>query len=122
MKEYKFDDYDLILSNDPCDIFHHYNVKEMHGLSLKECESYNSTVDDAYIAGLCNTDPHQSSRHFVFINTSRCTDDIKTMGLVMHELFHLSLELFEFDVRNQEEEIITFAESESYKIVKCISH
>jgi hypothetical protein len=100
-----YPEYDLILSTDPCDIFKHYGVKEMHGLSLKECEAYDNTTEDSYISGWCNLSP--SGKPFVFINLSRCTDDVKTTGLVMHE-----------------EDIISFAENETYKVVnnfiKCL--
>ena len=110
MNNIKFDKYDLLLSYDPCDIFTYYNIDEMHGLNLKDCKSYNNTTKDSYIAGWCNYTPN-SDRHFVFINLSRCNNEIETFGLIMHELMHLS-----FDLHKKEEDIITWAENESYKI------
>lgn len=112
-----YPEYDLILSTDPCDIFKHFGVKEMHGLSLKECEAYNNTAEDSYISGWCNLSP--SGKPFVFINLSRCTDDVKTTGLVMHEMTHLF-----WNINDEEEDIISFAENETYKVVnnfiKCL--
>ena len=118
MKIFSFTLYTLILSYDPCDVFKFYKVTEMHGLNLEDCENYNNTTEDAYIAGLSNVSPIDG-KQFVFINLSRCTDDIKTFGLVMHEMMHLSIDLHDNDLY-QEEEIITWAELESYKVFKLI--
>ena len=118
MKRIIRDEYDLLLSYNPCDIFTYYNVNEMHGLNLKDCKSYNNTTKDAYFAGWCNHIPN-SDRHFVFINLSRCNTKIETFGLIMHELMHQSFALHKYDM-DKEEEIITWAEMESYKIYKII--
>jgi hypothetical protein len=107
--------YDLLLSYDPCDIFNYYNVDEMHGLNLHDCVNHNNTNQSAYIAGWCNLIPN-SDRHYVFINLSRCNTDIETFGLIMHELMHLS-----FDLHTDEEEIITWAENESYQVFEIIT-
>ena len=40
-------------------------------------------------------------------------------GLIMHELMHQSFALHKYDV-NKEEEIITWAEEESYELFKLI--
>ena len=116
---FKFTLYTLILSYNPCDVFKHFNVTEMHGLTLSDCEKYNNTIEDAYIAGLSNVSPIDG-KQFVFINLSRCTDDTKTFGLVMHEMMHLSFDLHNDDL-SKEEEIITWAELESYKVFKLIN-
>jgi hypothetical protein len=107
--------YDLLLSYDPCDIFNYYNVDEMHGLNLHDCVNHNNTNQSAYIAGWCNLIPN-SDRHYVFINLSRCNTDIETFGLIMHELMHLS-----FDLHTDEEELITWAEKESYQVFEIIT-
>jgi hypothetical protein len=122
----KFTFYTLLLSYNPCDLFTHFNVTEMHGLSLAECEAHSNTTEIAYIAGLCNYVPKLSgdyskdNENFVFINLSRCTDDIHTMGLVMHEMMHLSGEKFNGCWDSDEENMITFAEEEAYKVVEII--
>ena len=118
MNIFSFTLYTLILSHDPCDVFKFYKVTEMHGLNLADCENYNNTAEDTYIAGLSNVSPIDG-KPFVFINLSRCTDDTKTFGLIMHEMMHLSLDLHNNDL-SQEEEIITWAELESYKVFKLI--
>ena len=86
--------YILLLSYNPCDIFDYFSVDEMHGLSYTECDAYANTKDSAYIAGWSNFVPKVSGEYisnddrFVFINLSRCTDPVKTMGLIMHHLMH----------------------------------
>jgi len=122
---FKFESYTLILSHNPCDIFTYYNVEEMHGLNLEDCKNYNNTPQDAYIAGLCNFVPKPDNNYkngdpkFLFINLSRCTDDIKTFGLIMHELMHQSFDVHNDDI-SKEEEIITWAELEAYKIFEIV--
>ena len=116
---FEFTLYTLILSHDPCDVFKFYKVTEMHGLNLADCEKYNNTIQDAYIAGLANVSPIDG-KQFVFINLSRCIDDTKTFGLVMHEMMQLSFDLHNDDL-SKEEEIITWAELESYKVFKLIN-
>jgi hypothetical protein len=117
MAVYYFATYVLLMSYNPCDVFKYYNVTEMHGLNLADCNSYNNTNDDAYIAGLSNQDPNDSTKRFVFINLSRCNNDIETMGLVMHEMMHHS-----FTLHKDEEDIITWAENESYEVLNIINY
>jgi hypothetical protein len=115
--------YILLLSYNPCDVFTYYNVDEMHGLSLVECNAYHNTPDSAYIAGWCNYAPQEDGIYekgdpkFVYINLTRCTTDIETFGLIMHELMHQS-----FDMHDDEEDIITWAEEESYKVFEIVKH
>jgi hypothetical protein len=107
-------DYLLLLSHNPCDVFTYFNVNEMHGLSLKECQAYNNTIVDSYIAGWSNFTPRMGLR-FVFINLSRCVSDIETFGLIIHELMHQS-----FYMHLEEEEIITWAELEAYEVFEIV--
>ena len=116
MKILSRSNYDLLLSYSPCDIFTHYNVTEMHGLNLYDCVNHNNNTQQAYIAGWCNFIPN-SERHYIFINLSRCNTDIETFGLIMHELMHLS-----FDFHTDEEELITWAENESYEVFELIKN
>jgi hypothetical protein len=113
-----FEHFDLLISSNPCDIFRYYNVTELHGLTIKDCESYKNTETDAYIAGFCNLSPE--GKPFLFINLSRCTDDVHTFALIFHEAMHLSSILFDGDWENREEEMITFAEEEAHNIFKII--
>lgn len=118
--------YVLLLSYNPCDIFHYYNVKEMHGLSLLECEAHSNTVDSAYIAGWSNFVPKASGEYianddrFIFINLSRCTNPVKTTGLIMHEMMHHSLWMHSYNAETREEDIITWAEEETYEVYAIV--
>lgn len=120
------DGYTLLLSTDPCEVFYYFNVKEMHGLNLKDCELHQNTKQSSYIAGWCNFIPKENKEYcetdkrFVFINLSRCTDSVKTTGLIMHELCHQALFRFNYDAE-KEEEIITWAENETYEIYKYVN-
>ena len=117
--------YILLLSYNPCDIFTYFNVEQMHGLNAIDCAAHKNTTESAYIAGWCNFIPKESGEYidddprFVFINLSRCTDSVSTFGLIMHELMHQSFALHKYDV-NKEEEIITWAEEETYEVFKLI--
>ena len=118
--------YVLLLSYSPCEVFTYFNVKEMHGLSYIECDAYANTKDSAYIAGWSNFVPKASGDYldnddrFVFINLSRCTDPVKTFGLIMHELMHHSFWRHSYMAEAKEEEIITWAEEESYKVYDIV--
>lgn len=119
----KYDLYTFICSYDPADIFRYYGVKQMHGLKLADCLMYNNTVHDAYIAGLCNVNPHNRDELFVFINLSRCPTVVDTIILLFHEFTHLASNVFNYEWIEKEEEMITFAETETlrnYKIVKLL--
>ena len=114
--EYK--SYRLLLGDHPSDVFNYFGVKELHGLSLTESIEHNNTKDSAYIAGLCNISP-TDEKPFVFINLSRCINDVSTTALVFHEMMHLSFELFEYSY-DTEEEMITYAENETYKTISIM--
>ncbi len=114
-----FEDFDLFLSETPCEIFDYFGMEEIHGLNRKDCLDYKNNKEDSYIAGWCNYRPG-SERPFVFINLSRCTEDIKTMGLIFHEMMHLSGIVFNGDWKNKEEEMIEFAEIQAYKVFEIV--
>ena len=118
MRVYNFT-YQLILSHKPCDIFKHFGVNELHGLSLKDCQEYKNTNQDAYIAGLCNFVP-ETNKMFIFLNTSRMNNCKEKMALIFHEAMHLSLEMHNHDVNQREEQIIGWAEAEANKIFDLI--
>jgi hypothetical protein len=97
----------------------------MHGLNAKDCAAHENTTKSAYIAGWSNFVPKESGEYtdddprFVFINLSRCTDDVNTFGLIMHELMHHSFFLHDYNM-DREEEIITWAEEESYEVFNLV--
>jgi len=108
--------YELILATDPCEVFKHFGVEEMHGLTLAECQAYNNTKEDAYIAGLCNVNPHNMKDLFVFINLSRCNNDVETIILLFHEFIHLASNLHAGNWAEKEEEMLLIAETETLKV------
>jgi hypothetical protein len=114
MYEYDRGQYLLLMSECPCDVFDYFDVDYMHGLNVFDCKDHLNNTEQAYIAGWCNVSP-VDGKHFVFINLSRCTNDIHTTALVMHEMMHMSFELHE-----DEEELITWAEQEAIEIVSLI--
>jgi hypothetical protein len=118
--------YTLLLSRNPADLFTYFNVDEMHGLNAIDCAAHKNTTKDSYIAGLSNFVPKESGKYdendqrFVFINLSRCTDSLSTFGLIIHEMMHHSFFIHNYDM-DLEEEIITWAENESYEVYKIIT-
>lgn len=105
-KQYK--DFLLIIGKSS-DIFDYFGVEELHGLKRSECYD---TPDNAYIAGLCNQFPDDSSKQFLFINEIRIGRSYKDVLLIMHETMHLSLEVNGHNLEDgdKEEETITYAE------------
>jgi hypothetical protein len=101
-------DYQLILGKDHLDFWTICGRKEMHGLKKGD-----------QIDGLCNYLPDKNL--FVYINLSKCIDDIKTTGLVFHEMMHCSGYLHDGCWDSHEEQMITFAEEETYEIVDIIN-
>jgi len=119
VKVFNYKNYTLILSKNPCDIFTHFKVEDLHGLNYQKCLKHKNTKESAYIAGLTNKSP-KTKKDFLFLNLNRLGKDEEKMGLIMHETMHLSLELHKHDVNKKEEEIITWAEKEAYKIYDII--
>jgi hypothetical protein len=119
IKEFKYKNYTLLLSKNPCDIFIYFDVEDLHGLNYKKCLAHKNTKESAYIAGLTNVIP-KTKKLFLFLNINRLGKDKEKMGLIMHETTHLSLEIHKHDVEKKEEEIITWAEKEAYKIYDII--
>jgi hypothetical protein len=119
VKVFNYKNYTLILSKNPCDVFTHFKVEDLHGLNYQKCLRYKNTKESAYIAGLTNKSP-KTKKDFLFLNLNRLGKDKEKMGLIMHETMHLSLELHKHEVNKKEEEIITWAEKEAYKIYDII--
>ena len=119
VKVFNYKNYTLILSKNPCDIFTHFKVEDLHGLNYQKCLKHKNTKENSYIAGLTNKSP-RTKKDFLFLNLNRLGKGKEKMGLIMHETMHLSLELHKHDVNKKEEEIITWAEKEAYKIYGII--
>mgnify|MGYP006279362259 CR=1 FL=1 len=111
--------YTILLGDNPCEIFEHYGVEKLHGLSYTECKQYNNTEYNTYIAGLSNVSPKDGS-NFLFLNLQRCNNLLDTTLLVNHEMMHMALEIYKFDVHLREEEIITWAEDETRRLMNYL--
>lgn len=118
MIEIQREHYTLLLSYNPCMIFWHLGEMELHGLNYKECMLHQNTTESAYIAGWCNYYPN-SDKFFVFINLSRCTNDLDTTLLINHEMFHAALIIYNWNL-DYEEQIVTWAEVETKQVFYII--
>lgn len=122
--------YILVVGKDATDIFKFYDVKQMHGLNLKDAqaEEVDKTVGNGvYIFGLTNYDPADKKliakdpyKPFLFLNMGtfkRYTPDEQKTA-IMHETMHMGILLNNWDIKDKEEEAIEFAEEEANKIIK----
>jgi hypothetical protein len=129
-KKIDMGDYILVIGKDATDIFKFYNVEEMHGLNLKDAQAEEvdkTKGNGVYIYGLTNYDPDDKKltaknpyKPFIFLNMGAfkrySADEQKTA--IMHETMHLAILLNNWDIKDKEEEAITFAEDEANKIIK----
>ena len=130
MKAYDMGKYILIAGNNATEIFDYYDVTEMHGLNRKDAqaEEVDKTVGNGvYIYGLTNYDPADKKltakapyKPFIFINlgTFKKYSLTEKATAVMHETMHMSLLLNNWNIKDKEEEAITFAEDEANKIIE----
>jgi hypothetical protein len=129
-KKIDMGDYILVIGKDATDIFKFYNVEEMHGLNLKDAQAEEvdkTKGNGVYIYGLTNYNPNDKKltaknpyKPFIFLNMGAfkrySADEQKTA--IMHETMHLAILLNNWDIKDKEEEAITFAEDEANKIIK----
>jgi len=136
MKKIDMGKYLLLIGKDATEIFDYYNVKEMHGLNradaqAEEVDMTNPKNGDqgngVYIYGLTNYDPADKKliakdpyKPFLFINlgTFKKYNITEKATGVMHETMHMSILLNNWDIKDKEEEVITFAEEEANKIIE----
>lgn len=130
VKKTDMGDYILVIGKDATDIFKFYNVEEMHGLNLKDAQAEEidkTKGNGVYIYGLTNYDPSDKKltakspyKPFIFLNMGTfkrySADEQKTA--IMHETMHLAILLNNWNIKDKEEEAITFAEDEANKIIK----
>jgi hypothetical protein len=129
VKHYDMGKYLLIVGKDATDIFKYYNVKEMHGLNLKDAQAEEvdkTKGNGVYIYGLTNYDPADKKltakapyKPFVFLNmgTFRKYSPSEQATAVMHETMHISILLSNWNIKDKEEEAIGKAEEEANKII-----
>jgi hypothetical protein len=136
MKKIDMGKYLLLIGNDATEIFDYYKVPEMHGLNRADAQAEEVDMttpkngdqgNGVYIYGLTNYDPADKKltakdpyKPFLFINLGtfkKYSVTEKATG-IMHETMHMSILLNNWDIKDKEEEVITFAEEEANKIIE----
>lgn len=126
--------YILVVGKDATDIFKFYDVKQMHGLNLKDAQAEEvdkTKGNGVYIYGLTNYNPADKKltakspyKPFVFLNMGTfkkySADEQKTA--IMHETVHLAMLLYKWDANKKSEEITTMAEEEANKIIEKLKN
>lgn len=122
--------YILLVGNNATEVFDHYDVEEMHGLNRKDAQAEEvdkTTGNGVYIYGLTNYDPADKKltakdpyKPFLFINlgTFKKYSLTEKATAVMHETMHMSILLNNWNIKDKEEEVISFAEEEANKIIE----
>ena len=130
MKKIDMGKYLLLIGNDATEIFDYYKVPEMHGLNLADAkaEEIDKTKGNGvYIYGWTNYDPADKKltakapyKPFLFLNmgTFKNYSITEKATAIMHETMHMSIILNNWDIKDKEEEVITFAEDEANKIIE----
>ena len=130
MKKYDMGEYILLVGNNATEVFDYYDVEEMHGLNRKDAQAEEvdkTTGNGIYIYGLTNYDPADKKltakapyKPFLFINlgTFKNYSLTEKATAVMHETMHMGILLNNWNIKDKEEEIISFAEEEANKIIE----
>jgi len=130
MKKYDMGEYILLVGNNATEVFDYYDVEEMHGLNRKDAQAEEvdkTTGNGVYIYGLTNYDPADKKltakdpyKPFLFINlgTFKNYSLTEKATAVMHETMHMGILLNNWNIKDKEEEIISFAEEEANKIIE----
>lgn len=116
--------YELLLGCDAKQVFLHYRVTSMHGLSLSGAED-RIAEGGSYIDGLCNYHPRdknldKSPLPFIFLNIGSLQNNYSNHEVytcVMHECMHMAGRLYNDQWGTHEEEMITWAENEANEII-----
>ena len=121
--------YVLLVGENATKVFDYYEVDEMHGLNRADAQAEEvdkTKGNGVYIYGWTNYAPNDKKLTgkkpylpFLFINlgTFKRYSITEKATAVMHETMHMSLLLHDWDVKNKEEEILTYAEEEANKII-----
>ena len=132
MKKFDMGKYILLVGNDATELFDYYKVPEMHGLNRADAQAEEidkTTGNGVYIYGLTNYDPADKKltakapyKPFLFLNmgTFKRYSLTEKATAVMHETMHMSILLNNWNIKDKEEEVITFAEDEANKIIEKV--
>jgi len=127
-------EYILLIGKDATEIFDYYKVDEMHGLNRKDAQAQEvdkSTGNGVYIYGLTNYDPADKKltakdpyKPFLFLNmgTLRKYNITEKATAIMHETMHMSILLNNWNIKDKEEEAITYAEEQANKIIERLKN
>jgi hypothetical protein len=134
MKKVNMGEYILLIGNDATEIFDYYKVDKMHGLNRKDAQAQEvdkSTGNGVYIYGWSNYDPADKKltakdpyKPFLFLNmgTFRKYNITEKATGIMHETMHMGILLNNWNIKNKEEEVITYAENEANKIIEKLKN
>jgi len=130
MKKIDMGKFVLLLGNDATDVFDYCNVEKMHGLNRKDAQAEEidkTKGNGVYIYGLTNYDPRDKDlkakapyKPFLFLNKKHLKGDFTDITLVYHEAMHMVIILNNWNIKDKEEEAITYAEELTNKIVKLL--
>jgi hypothetical protein len=130
MKKFDMGKYVLLVGNDATEIFDYYKVPEMHGLNRADAQAEEvdkTKGNGVYIYGWTNYDPADKKltakaphKPFLFLNmgTFKKYSTTEKATAVMHETMHMSILLNNWNIKDNEEEAIGFAEEQANKIIE----
>jgi hypothetical protein len=116
--------YELLLGCDAKQVFLHYRVVSMHGLSLTNAED-RIAEGGSYIDGLCNYHPRDRNLDknplpFLFLNIKSLQNNYSNHEVytcIMHECMHMAGLIYDGCWDSHEEEMVTWAEAEANRII-----
>jgi hypothetical protein len=116
--------YELLLGCDAKQVFLHYRVTNMHGLSLSGAEQ-RIAEGGSYIDGLCNYHPRDKNLDknplpFLFLNIKSLQNNYSNHEVytcIMHECMHMAGLMYDGCWDSHEEEMILWAEKEANEII-----
>jgi hypothetical protein len=127
MKKYNMGKYDLLVGNNAVEIFDYYKVDSMHGLNKKDAkaEEIDKKVGNGiYIIGWTNYHPKDKKltmkapyKPFLFLNKRHFTNTFRDITAVGHEAMHMAILLFNWNIKDREEEVVTLSEEITNKVV-----
>ena len=121
--------YELLLGCNAKQVFLHYRVTKMHGLSLSGAEK-RIAEGGSYIDGLCNYHPRDKSlkknpQPFLFLNIGSLQNNYSNHEVytcIMHECMHMAGIIYDGCWDSHEEEMITWAEAEANRIIVLLKN
>ena len=128
MTHHPFPEFDLLVGENALEIFDWYGLIQFHGLDRRIIERKLKNDPEALgIHGWANYHPLDATlsrprdkKPYLFLNEQAFVGNWKDILLVNHEATHMALKLYNYDIKNYEEEIITRAEFISEQIIELL--